>query len=48
MDFEVKLIYIELLGAYWLSPPQESEFNKWFENYYKEEYGLKEVILNES
>lgn len=26
MDFEVKLIYIELLGAYWLSPEQEEEF----------------------
>lgn len=41
MYYEVKLIYMELLGVDWLSPAQEFEFEMWYENYYKEKYGIK-------
>ena len=41
MYYEVKLIYMELLGVNWLSPTQEFEFENWYTNYYKREYGIK-------
>lgn len=45
MYFEVKKIYMELLGVDWLSPAQEFEFENWYCNYYKKEYGInKEAI----
>ena len=39
--WEVKLIYMKLIGVDWLSPTQEIEFEHWYENYYKEKYGIK-------
>lgn len=39
--WEVKLIYMKLIGVDWLSPTQEFEFENWYNNYYKEEYGIK-------
>lgn len=39
--WEVKQIYMRLLGVNWLSPTQEIEFENWYENYYKEEFGIK-------
>lgn len=41
MYYEVKLIYMKLIGVDWLSPAQEIEFENWYENYYKKEYGIK-------
>lgn len=41
MWWEVKLIYMELLGVDWLSPAEELEFEMWYKNYYKEEFGIK-------
>lgn len=41
MYFEVKQIYMKLLGVDWLSPTQEIEFEMWYTNYYKKEYGIK-------
>lgn len=41
MYYEAKLIYMKLLGVDWLSPTQEFEFEHWYTNYYKEEYGIK-------
>lgn len=45
--WEVKQIYMRLLGVDWLSPEQEIEFQMWYENYYKEEYGIKRADINE-
>lgn len=41
MYYEVKLIYMKLLGVDWLSPAQEFEFESWYSNYYKEGFGIK-------
>lgn len=41
MYYEVKLIYMELIGVNWLSPVQEFEFENWYESCYKEKYGIK-------
>lgn len=41
MYFKVKQIYMRLLGVNWLSPAQEFEFENWYTNYYKKEYGIK-------
>lgn len=41
MYYEVKLIYMKLLGIDWLSPTQEIEFENWYESCYKEKYGIK-------
>lgn len=43
MYFEVKQIYMRLLGVDWLSPEQEFEFENWYTNYYKKEFGIKGV-----
>lgn len=44
--WEVKLIYMKLLGVDWLSPAQEFEFESWYNNYYKSEYGIKRADIN--
>lgn len=40
MYYEVKQIYMKLLGVDWLTPTQEFEFENWYTNYYKKEYGV--------
>lgn len=39
--WKVKQIYMKLIGVDWLSPAQEFEFERWYENYYKENFGIK-------
>lgn len=39
--WEVKQIYMKLIGVDWLSPAQEFEFENWYNNYYKSEYGIR-------
>lgn len=41
MWWEVKQIYMKLISVDWLSPTQEFEFENWFTNYYKKEFGIK-------
>lgn len=45
MYFEVKKIYMRLLGVDWLSPAQEFEFENWYCNYYKKEYDIKKEAI---
>lgn len=39
--WEVKQIYMKLHGVDWLSPAEEFEFERWYENYYKKEFGIR-------
>lgn len=41
MYFEVKKIYMELIGVDWLSSAQEIEFENWYNSCYKEEFGVR-------
>lgn len=44
--WKVKQIYMKLIGVNWLSPAQEFEFENWYNNYYKSEYGIKRADIN--
>lgn len=41
MYYEIKLIYMKLLGVNWLSPAQEFEFENWYNSCYKEKFGVR-------
>lgn len=41
MYYEVKQIYMRLIGVDWLSSVQEFEFENWYTNYYKEKFGIR-------